>query len=47
MAILPVIVFLAAAALLNNLWVAVAALVLAAGHVPAAVLIARTAGLRQ
>jgi hypothetical protein len=41
MAILPVIVFVAAAAWLNDIWIAVAALVLAAGHIPAVVLTAR------
>lgn len=36
MAVLPVLVFLLVAAWLNNAWIAVAALVLAAGHLPAA-----------
>lgn len=41
MAILPVLVFLATAAWLSNPWIAAAALVLAAGHIPASALIAR------
>lgn len=41
MAILPVIAFSAAAAWLSNGWIALAALVLAAGHIPASLLIAR------
>lgn len=41
MAVLPVLVFLAAAAWLSNPWIAVAALALAAGHIPASALIAR------
>ncbi len=40
MAIAPVLVFLAGAAWLSNPWIAGAALVLAAGHIPAALLIA-------
>jgi hypothetical protein len=42
MAILPVVTFLAAAAWLSNPWLAVAAVVLAIGHIPASVIIART-----
>ncbi|GAB3598596.1 hypothetical protein [Microbacterium tumbae] len=41
MAILPVVVFLATAAWLGNPWIAVAALILAAGHVPVALLTRR------
>lgn len=41
MAILPVTAFLAAAAGLGNGWLAIAALVLAAGHIPTSLLIAR------
>jgi hypothetical protein len=41
MAVLPVLVFLASAAWLGNPWIAGAAVILAAGHVPASVLIAR------
>jgi len=44
MAILPVVAFAAAAAWLGNGWIALAALVLAAGHIPASVLIAREFG---
>lgn len=43
MAILPVLVFCCAAAWLSNPWIAIAAVILAAGHVPASALIARTA----
>lgn len=42
MAILPVVVFLSAAAWLSNPWIAVAAVILAVGHIPASALIART-----
>jgi len=41
MAVLPVLVFLFCAAWLNNPWVAGAAVVLAAGHIPSSLLIAR------
>ena len=41
MAILPVIVFLAAAGWLANPWIGVAGIVLAAGHIPSALIIAR------
>jgi hypothetical protein len=41
MAILPVVVFLAAAAWLSNPWIAIAALLLAAGHIPVAVITSR------
>jgi hypothetical protein len=41
MAILPVVVFLSAGAWLSNGWIAAAAVVLAAGHVPASAFIAR------
>jgi hypothetical protein len=41
MAVLPVLVFLGAAAWLGNPWVALAAMVLAAGHIPGSVIIAR------
>ena len=41
MAILPVVVFLCAAAWLGNPWIALAALVLAAGHIPTSLRIAR------
>ncbi|MFC5678670.1 hypothetical protein [Aeromicrobium endophyticum] len=46
MAVAPVVAFLAAAAWLSNPWIAAAAVVLAAGHIPAAVLIARAATSR-
>jgi len=46
MAILPVAVFLASAAWLGNAWLAGAAVMLAAGHIPAALIIARGAGER-
>ncbi|WOF23264.1 hypothetical protein N8K70_00920 [Microbacterium betulae] len=42
MAILPVGVFLATAAWLSNPWIAAAALVLGAGHVPVAIITSRT-----
>lgn len=42
MALLPVLVFLTSAAWLSNGWIALAALVLAAGHLPAATITART-----
>jgi hypothetical protein len=41
MAILPAAVFLAAAAWLSNPWIAIAALILAAGHIPVSVITAR------
>lgn len=41
MAILPVVAFAASAAWLSNGWIALAAAVLAAGHIPASVLTAR------
>ena len=44
MAVLPVVVFLCAAAWLSNWWIALAALVLAVGHIPASAMIARAAG---
>lgn len=44
LAIAPVIVFLATAAWLSNPWVAAAAVILAAGHIPASLRIARTLG---
>lgn len=46
MAIAPVVAFLGAAAWLSNPWVAGAAAVLAAGHIPASILIARDATRR-
>ncbi|TCK24606.1 hypothetical protein [Pseudonocardia endophytica] len=45
MAILPVVTFLATAAWLGNLWIAVSALVLATGHIPVAVITSRNARL--
>ena len=42
MAIFPVVVFLSAAGWLSNPWIAVAAMVLAAGHIPVSVITART-----
>ncbi len=45
MAVLPVVVFLGTAAWLTSAWTAAAALVLAAGHVPASVLVARCVGV--
>jgi len=47
MAILPVIVFFSAAGWLGNPWIAASAAVLAAGHIPAAVIIARVVALRD
>jgi hypothetical protein len=41
MAILPVLAFFFAAAWLTNLWIAVAAFVLAAGHIPVSLVAAR------
>lgn len=41
MAILPVLVFLSTAALLSNPWIAVAGVVLATGHIPASLIVAR------
>ncbi|WP_194409679.1 hypothetical protein [Microbacterium cremeum] len=41
MAILPVLVILSTAAWLSNPWIAVAGVILAAGHIPASVIIAR------
>ncbi|WP_182526510.1 hypothetical protein [Nocardioides dongkuii] len=41
MAVLPVLAFLAASAWLGNPWIAVSAVVLAVGHVPAALLVGR------
>lgn len=46
MALLPVLVFLATAAWLMNPWIAIAAGVLAIGHVPASFVIARALGSR-
>jgi hypothetical protein len=46
MAILPVITFLGTAAWLSNPWIAISAVVLAAGHIPASAIIARTATSR-
>lgn len=40
MAILPVLVFLSTAAWLSNAWIAIAAVILAVGHIPASTLIA-------
>lgn len=47
MAILPVVVFLSAAAWLSNPWIAVAAVILAVGHIPASAIIARTVRSRS
>lgn len=47
MAILPVAIFAAAACWLSNPWIGVAAAVLAAGHIPAAVITARSLDLRS
>ncbi|PVW06347.1 hypothetical protein DEA06_02105 [Microbacterium sp. Gd 4-13] len=41
MAILPVVVFLATGAWLENPWISASALVLAAGHIPASLILAR------
>lgn len=46
MAVLPVVAFLATAVWLGDPWIAAAAVVLAAGHVPASLLIARAASSR-
>lgn len=46
MAILPVIVFFSAAAWLGNPWIAASAAALAAGHIPAALIIARAVPAR-
>lgn len=43
MALLPVAVFLAAAGLLSSVWIAASALILAIGHVPASLIVARAA----
>jgi hypothetical protein len=42
MAILPVIVFFSAAGWLGSPWIAGSAVLLAAGHIPAALVIARS-----
>lgn len=42
MAILPIVVFLSAAVWLGNPWIAVAALFLAAGHLPVSAMVARS-----
>ena len=42
MAFLPVVAFFAAAGLLGNRWIALTAAILAAGHIPASVLAARS-----
>ncbi|GGC96799.1 hypothetical protein GCM10011512_24780 [Tersicoccus solisilvae] len=47
MAVLPVVAFLATAGWLSNPWIAVAAVILAAGHIPAADIIARTLRARR
>lgn len=47
MAILPVVAFLSTAAWLSNPWIAIAATILAVGHIPAALIIARGAGVRR
>jgi hypothetical protein len=44
MAVMPVAALLAGSVLLDNVWLAAGALVLAAGHVPASVVIARSLG---
>jgi len=41
MAVLPVVAFLATAAWLSNPWIALAAVVLAVGHIPSSLLVAR------
>lgn len=46
MAILPVVVYLSTAAWLSNPWIALAALVLAVGHIPASAIIAQAVGTR-
>lgn len=46
MAILPVVVFFSTAAWLSNPWIALAAAILAIGHIPASVIISRAAGAR-
>ena len=46
MAILPVVVFLSTAAWLSNPWIALAAAILAAGHIPASAIIARAVSTR-
>ncbi len=47
MAIVPVLAFLSAALWLSNLWLAVSALLLAAGHIPASALRARAVAHRS
>jgi hypothetical protein len=47
MAVLPVVVFLAAGFWLSNAWVIGSALVLAGGHVPASLIIARSMTARR
>lgn len=46
MAVLPVVVFLSAAGWLSNIWVAASAIVLAVGHIPASLMIARAINRR-
>lgn len=43
MAVLPVVTFLATAAWLANPWIAASAVVLAVGHIPASIILARAA----
>ena len=47
MALLPVEVFLSTAAWLSNPWIAVAAVVLACGHIPVSAIVARTVCARR
>lgn len=47
MAILPVVAFLATAAWLSNPWIAIAAVVLAIGHIPSSLIVARSVGGMQ
>ncbi|MDL5353175.1 hypothetical protein [Microbacterium sp. zg-YB36] len=47
MAIFPVTVFLAASVWLSNGWLALSAVILAAGHIPAALIIARQVDARR
>ncbi|GGA54638.1 hypothetical protein GCM10011490_00530 [Pseudoclavibacter endophyticus] len=47
MAIYPVVVFLSTAAWLSNPWIAIAAVILAAGHIPASAIVASAVRTRS
>lgn len=46
MAVLPVVVFFSTAGWLSNVWIAASAVILAAGHIPASLIIARAESRR-